>query len=75
MGWRLGSSLFERDHTGLLLKRMEECVDGDFQAYKAKGGAYLRKEFFGKYPELLELVKDMSDDELAANCIAEATIH
>ena len=56
--------LFERDHTGLLLKRMEECVDGDFQAYKAKGGAYLRKEFFGKYPELLELVKDMSDDEL-----------
>ncbi len=58
--------LFERDHTGLLLKRMEECVDGDFQAYKAKGGAYLRKEFFGKYPELLELVKDMSDDQLAA---------
>ena len=56
--------LFERDHTGLLLKRMEECVDGDYQAYKAKGGAYLRKEFFGKYPELLELVKDMSDDEL-----------
>ena len=58
--------LFERDHTGLLLKRMEECVDGDFQAYKAKGGAYLRKEFFGKYPELLELVKDMSDDQLGA---------
>ena len=57
--------LFERDHTGLLLKRMEECVDGDYQAYKAKGGAYLRQEFFGKYPELLELVRDMSDDELA----------
>ncbi|MHB1021405.1 MAG: pyruvate dehydrogenase (acetyl-transferring), homodimeric type [Acidobacteriaceae bacterium] len=57
--------LFERDHTGLLLKRMEECVDGDFQAYKAKGGAYLRSEFYGKYPELLELVSDMSDDELA----------
>jgi pyruvate dehydrogenase E1 component len=57
--------LFERDHTGLLLKRMEECVDGDYQAYKAKGGAYLRQEFFGKYPELLELVKDMSDDDLA----------
>ena len=57
--------LFERDHTGLLLKRMEECVDGDFQAFKAKGGAYLRKEFFGKYPELLELVKDMTDDQLA----------
>jgi pyruvate dehydrogenase E1 component len=58
--------LFERDHTGLLLKRMEECVDGDFQSFKAKGGAYLRQEFFGKYPELLELVSDMSDDELGA---------
>ena len=58
-------TLFERDHTGLLLKRMEECVDGDFQAYKAKGGAYLRQNFFGKYPELLELVKDMSDEQLA----------
>ncbi|HMH15016.1 MAG TPA: pyruvate dehydrogenase (acetyl-transferring), homodimeric type [Edaphobacter sp.] len=57
--------LFDRDHKGLLLKRMEECVDGDFQAFKAKGGAYLRKEFFGKYPELLELVADKTDEELA----------
>ncbi|GAA3763304.1 pyruvate dehydrogenase (acetyl-transferring), homodimeric type [Terriglobus aquaticus] len=57
-------ALFERDHTGLLLKRMEECVDGDFQAYKAKGGAYLRQHFFGKYPELLELVKDYTDEQL-----------
>jgi len=56
--------LFERDHTGLLLKRMEECVDGDFQTFKAKGGGYLRKVFFGKYPELLELVKDLSDEQL-----------
>ncbi len=56
--------LFERDHNGLLLKRMEECVDGDYQAYKAKGGAYLREHFFGKYPELLELVADYTDDEL-----------
>ena len=56
--------LFERDHTGLLLKRMEECVDGEYQAFKAKGGAYIRSEFFGKYPELLELVKDMSDDQI-----------
>ena len=58
--------LFERDHTGLLLQRMEECVDGDFQAFKAKGGAYLRKEFFGKYPELLELVSDYTDEQLGA---------
>ena len=56
--------LFERDHQGLLLKRMEECVDGDFQAYKAKGGAYLREHFFGKYPELVELVNDKNDEQL-----------
>jgi len=58
-------ALFERDHKGLLLKRMEECVDGEYQAFKAKGGAYVRKEFFGKYPELLELVSDMTDEQLA----------
>src|SRR5277367_387181 len=56
--------LFARDHTGLLLRRMEECVDGDFQTFKAKDGAYLRQHFFGKYPELLELVKDYSDEQL-----------
>src|SRR3984885_323659 len=56
--------LFERDHQGLLLKRMEECVDGDYQSFKAKGGAYLRQEFFGKYPELLELVSDKTDEQL-----------
>jgi pyruvate dehydrogenase E1 component len=56
--------LFARDHSGLLLRRMEECVDGDFQTYKAKDGAFLRKNFFGKYPELLELVKDYTDDQL-----------
>src|SRR6266567_680539 len=48
----------------LLLRRMEECVDGDFQTFKAKDGAYLRKEFFGKYPELLALVSDMTDEQL-----------
>jgi pyruvate dehydrogenase E1 component len=56
--------LFARDKSGILLKRMEECVDGEYQSYKAKGGAYIRREFFGKYPELLALVEDMSDDEL-----------
>jgi pyruvate dehydrogenase E1 component len=60
-GW---DELFARDTNGLLLKRMEECVDGDFQTYKAKGGAYLRQHFFGKYPELLEMVKEYTDDEL-----------
>ncbi|MDE1161274.1 MAG: pyruvate dehydrogenase (acetyl-transferring), homodimeric type [Acidobacteriaceae bacterium] len=57
--------LFARDHQGLLLKRMEECVDGDFQRFKAKDGAYLRAEFFGKYPELLKLVEDKTDEQLA----------
>jgi len=56
--------LFAKDKSGLLLQRMSECVDGDFQNYKAKDGAYLRENFFGKYPELLELVKDKTDTEL-----------
>lgn len=56
--------LLAKDKSGLLLKRMEEVVDGDYQTYKSKDGAYVRKHFFGKYPELLELVADMSDDEI-----------
>jgi len=56
--------LLTRDRKGLLLKRMEECVDGDYQAYKAKGGAYTRKHFFGKYPELAEMVADMTDEDI-----------
>ena len=56
--------LFAKDQSGMLLKRMEECVDGDFQTFKAKDGAFLRKEFFGKYPELLYLVKDYTDEQL-----------
>ncbi len=57
--------LFARDHQGLLLKRMEECVDGDLQSFKAKDGAFIRKEFFGKYPELLKLVEDKTDEQVA----------
>ncbi len=56
--------LLAKDKSGLLLKRMEEVVDGEYQTYKARDGAYVRREFFGKYPELLELVADMSDDEI-----------
>jgi pyruvate dehydrogenase E1 component len=56
--------LFARDKTGLLVKLMEECVDGEYQTYKAKGGAYIRKEFFGKYPELLKLVEHLSDEQI-----------
>ncbi len=57
--------LIARDKSGLLLKRMEEDVDGERQNFIVKGGAYIRKAFFGKYPELLKLVADMSDDALA----------
>ncbi len=56
--------LLTRDKSGLLLRRMEETVDGEWQAYKVKGGAYIRKEFFGKYPELLDLVSHLSDAQL-----------
>jgi len=56
--------LFEKDTTGLLVKRMGECVDGQYQKYKASSGAYIREHFFGKYPELLPLVDHLSDEKL-----------
>ncbi|WP_299947111.1 pyruvate dehydrogenase (acetyl-transferring), homodimeric type [uncultured Microbulbifer sp.] len=61
---RLWDPLLEKDDKGLLQKVMDEVVDGEMQNFKANGGAYTREHFFGKYPELLELVKDMSDDEI-----------
>ena len=56
--------LLERDQTGLLQKRMDEVCDGELQNYKYNGGAYTREHFFGKYPELLELVSDLSDEDI-----------
>ena len=56
--------LLARDRMGLLRKRMEECVDGDYQTFKARDGAYVREHFFGKYPELKELVASWSDDDI-----------
>ncbi|GGO82615.1 pyruvate dehydrogenase E1 component [Marinobacterium nitratireducens] len=56
--------LFEKDDKGLLQKRMDEVVDGELQNYKANGGAYTREHFFGKYPELAEMVADLSDDDI-----------
>jgi pyruvate dehydrogenase E1 component len=61
---RYWDPLLAMDKSGLLRKRMEECVDGDYQNYKSKDGAYVRKHFFGKYPELLELVANMSDEDV-----------
>lgn len=62
-GW---DELLKRDITGLLRRRMMECVDGEYQTFKSQSGAYVREHFFGKYPQLLELVADMSDDEIWA---------
>ena len=57
-------ALLEKDKTGLLQKRMNEVCDGELQNYKQNGGAYTRKHFFGKYPELLELVKSLTDEDI-----------
>jgi len=56
--------LLARDRLGLLRKRMDECVDGDYQTFKSKDGAYVREHFFGKYPELKEMVASWSDDDI-----------
>src|ERR1700683_1067932 len=56
--------LLERDQKGFLKRVMEECVDGEYQNFKSKGGAYTREHFFGKYPELKEMVANMSDEEI-----------
>ena len=71
-GWNVikviwGSSwdeLLAADSTGLLMKRMDEAVDGDFQKYTVEPGSYIRRHFFGKYPELLSLVEHFTDDDL-----------
>ncbi|MDJ0739554.1 MAG: pyruvate dehydrogenase (acetyl-transferring), homodimeric type [Gammaproteobacteria bacterium] len=60
-GW---DRLLQQDHTGLLHQRMMECIDGEYQNFKNKGGAYTREHFFGKYPELKAMVADMSDDQI-----------
>jgi pyruvate dehydrogenase E1 component len=58
--------LLAADHDGLLRRRMEEAVDGDYQTYKSRDGAYVREHFFGKYPELAERVAHLTDDEIWA---------
>jgi len=62
-GW---DRLLAQDTSGRLVQRMEECVDGEYQTFKSRNGAYVREHFFGKYPETRELVADMSDAEIWA---------
>ncbi|HAS6241885.1 pyruvate dehydrogenase (acetyl-transferring), homodimeric type [Vibrio vulnificus] len=59
-------SLLAKDTTGKLLQLMNETIDGDYQTFKSKDGAYVREHFFGKYPETVALVADMTDDEIFA---------
>ena len=59
-------SLLAKDTSGKLLQLMNETVDGDYQTFKSKNGAYVREHFFGKYPETAALVADMTDDEIWA---------
>ncbi len=56
--------LLAKDEKGLLRRRMEECVDGEYQNFKAKGGGFTRDNFFGKYPELKAMVANMTDDDI-----------
>ncbi len=60
-GW---DSLLDKDKSGKLLELMEETVDGEYQNFKQKGGKYTRENFFNKYPETAELVKNLSDDDI-----------
>ncbi len=60
-GW---DALLQKDKSGMLLKRMEECVDGEYQSFKSKSGAFVREHFFGKYEETKALVADWTDDEI-----------
>ena len=56
--------LIAKDKNGLLLKRMEEALDGEYQKFKSRDGAYVREKFFGKYPELRAMVANMSDADV-----------
>ncbi|WP_425101610.1 pyruvate dehydrogenase (acetyl-transferring), homodimeric type [Tropicibacter sp. S64] len=62
-GW---DDLLEKDTSGKLRQLMDETIDGDYQTFKSKDGAYIREHFFGKYPETAELVKDWTDDQIWA---------
>ncbi len=57
-------AMLEKDESGLLVKRMGEVVDGQYQKYVGMPGSYIREHFFGKYPELLEMVRSFSDEKL-----------
>ncbi len=61
---RLWDPLFAKDTSGIMQQRMDETVDGEYQNFKAHGGAYVRENFFGQDPELLEMVSNLSDRDI-----------
>ena len=61
---RLWDPLFEKDTQGVMQQRMDEAVDGEMQNFKSNGGAYTRKHFFGKDPDLAKLVENLSDEDI-----------
>ncbi len=61
---RMWDPLFEKDKHGLLQRRMDEALDGDYQNYKSRDGGYTREHFFGRYPELLKMVEDLTDEDI-----------
>jgi len=62
-GW---DALLSKDKDGKLRQLMDECVDGEYQDFKSKNGAYIRKNFFGRHPETAEMVKDWTDEQIWA---------
>jgi pyruvate dehydrogenase E1 component len=61
---RMWDPLFEKDKYGIMQKRMDEALDGDYQSYKSRDGAFTREHFFGKYPELLKMVEGLTDEDI-----------
>ena len=61
---RMWDPLFEKDKHGIMQKRMDEALDGDYQSYKSRDGAFTREHFFGKYPELLKMVEGLTDEDI-----------
>ena len=61
---RLWDPLLARDEDGILQQAMDDTVDGEFQNFKAKGGAYVREHFFGQHPQLSAMVSDMTDEDI-----------
>ena len=75
MGGSRWDELLRKDTSGKLIQLMNETVDGDYQTFKSKDGAYVREHFFGKYPETAALVADWTDEQIWALIRRKSTLH